>query len=113
MDRYSKKILASLRKREEYSLLYEDAEELFPDTADFYNAVQFLKAHGLVKYIKTQGGVHIGVRLTHYGVNKKELDRREFWYLFFTRYLLGFISGIAVSVLSGLATAYILRALGI
>ena len=113
MDAYSEKILTALRSCDDYELFYEDAEKQFPDTADFFNAVRYLKSHGLIRYIKNQDGFHLGIHLTHYGIHKKEIDRREFWHLFFTRYIPGFMTGIIASVLAGLATALLLRALGI
>ena len=81
------------------------------EAASVVLAVSFLSEQGLVEYrsLKSrQGRVNVAFRLTHPGLRFREfhaLTRRERW----KERLFGFLSGVLVTVLSGLILSWLSR----
>lgn len=114
MDRYSEKVLKLFMKAPSYEITYQTSAPDGHDYQKFVNAVNYLVSCGYLRYSYfSPARTPIGATITHEGMFRKEIARKQFWHDFFTRYLTGFISGILSTVLSGVLLAYILLVLGI
>lgn len=104
LDKKSKILLSFLNKQPEKTFIYLEEEE-YPDELgdndDFFALVRYLDENGYVETISSSSGAQLGIRLSHKGAHWKEfrgLERRERW----KERLCGFVSGVLVTVISGL-----------
>lgn len=81
LDKTSSKFLDFLDARVDDTLMYYDDVEYpdeFGDEEALFAMIRYLEAEGLVEIIKSSSsGSHIGVRLSHKGIKRKEFRRQE------------------------------------
>lgn len=70
--------------------------------SDFVNSLLYLERCGYVRCIHHSIEGVIGGQLTHEGKHKFEIDMENAFRSFFTRYIPGFVSGVAVTVTADL-----------
>lgn len=75
IDKRSKKFIKWLSGRSGHRFFYYDEyPDEFGDRDEFFAMVRFLNEKGLVETIKDQNGIHMGVRLSHVSIHRKEFS---------------------------------------
>lgn len=103
MTKMCKKILKVLRKSDNHTLLYWDRDEiLFPDEAEFFDAVRYLASKGLVEFVTVKNGNHIGIHASHISMHPLKLMPHPVLHWIFHEYIGGIVIGITATLVSEL-----------
>lgn len=107
MDTYAKSVFSFILSQPDHEFMYRMYPDQIPGGIDAYQ--DFVRA---CRYIESLGYLelrHPGCAvITHAGLHRRELDRRQFFHDLFTRFIPGFICGIVTETLAGLLVAHIL-----
>lgn len=108
LDKRSEIFLNFLESRPDKNFIYYEEPE-YPeelgDNNDLFALIRYLEKTGYLEIIETSSGADMGVRLSHKGVNRKEmrlLEKKERW----KERAWGFISGVLMTVLAGLILSW-------
>ena len=106
LDKTSKKFLRFLDTCPDNTFVYGNGfpEELGKED-DIFATIRYLEKLGYVEIITNQRQRHIGVRLSHIAINRKEFSRNKF-----LRFILNsFIIPLIVAILTSIITVSILN----
>lgn len=80
LDKSCKEFLNYLDTLPRDELMYggdNDFMAHFKQPSEFYAMIRYLESCGYIEIIKTQRGAHLGVRLSHIGLHRREFGRQE------------------------------------
>ena len=118
MTKMCKEILNHLRHSADHTFLYWDLDNSpFEDQNEFFDAVRYLESQGLVEYVATSGGQHIGIHASHVAMHPVKLGTHPFLHWLFHDYLGGVVIGATSTLVSefwlALLTVLFLKLLGV